>query len=173
LPVTPFSGNFWIFLTGYLSDREISQLILKKNKNQKNMKNFTLAIFAFLAAAANAVHLRQSSLMAEDDLELAETEQSFRYSTTHDCQFVTRRLKDVGYTPYADQVAALGSYKWTDSSFEASSEGIQWADYKTGSNGDLSTYKSFPWKRLTDYCDSTGQICTLFGDNGCTVDDIR
>ena len=88
------------------------------------MKNFTLAIFGFLAAAANAVHLRQSSLMAEDDLELAETEQSFAYSTTHDCQFVTRRLKDVGYTPYADQVAALGSDKWTDSAFEATSEGV-------------------------------------------------
>lgn len=73
------------------------------------MKNFTLAIFGFLAAAANAVHLRQSSLMAEDDLELVETEQNFKYSPTHDCQFVPRRLKDMGYSSYANQVTALGS----------------------------------------------------------------
>lgn len=138
------------------------------------MKFFNAALIGAFAAATSALKLRESTLMEEDNFTLAETEQAFTWSSSHDCQFVTRRQRDQGYLDYNDQVAQLAGSKWTDRTMPTS-DAIQWSDFRTGSNGDLSTINTasyLSWERLSDvYPASAGY--SLFGNDGqCTVDDI-
>lgn len=81
------------------------------------MKTFAHALIAAVFSGASALELRaHSSAVKEYTLAeaSAEVDQTFTWSATHNCDFVTNRVSNQGDPSYDSLVASQNGALWTD-----------------------------------------------------------
>jgi len=113
---------------------------------------------------ANAIPLRLSGYIDEAELievdaqtlnEIEMASIDFKWTNSHDCTWVHRRLRDTRYPSYDDQLASLleAKEKWVDESMPLS-DAISWPDVLTSSGGSLASYansKYLKWVRISEF----------------------